>query len=88
MRQEIPERKPWSIVARRRIAPKGAPVMTGNTIDPERRRALVAQAAYFCAEHRSFEPGHEVEDWLAAERQVDAALGRVNISNTHSGASR
>jgi len=43
-------------------------------IDPERRRALIAQFAYYRAERRGFEPGHEVEDWLHAEAEVDTAL--------------
>ena len=30
----------------------------------------VAIAAYFKAEARGFEPGHELEDWLAAESEV------------------
>ena len=33
---------------------------------------MIATAAYFCAEQRSFEPGHELEDWLAAEQQIKA----------------
>ena len=41
---------------------------------PELRRDIVAQAAYFRAERRGFEPGHDLEDWLAAEAEVDAAL--------------
>ena len=45
-----------------------------SLIDPDRRRALIAQAAYLRAECRGFEPGHEVEDWLAAEAEVDTAL--------------
>ena len=36
--------------------------------DDVRRR--VAEAAYFLAEHRGFSPGHELEDWFEAERQV------------------
>ena len=43
-------------------------------IGPERRRSLIAQAAYFRAKHRGFEPGHELDDWLAAEAEVDTAL--------------
>ncbi|HWG76961.1 MAG TPA: DUF2934 domain-containing protein [Steroidobacteraceae bacterium] len=43
-------------------------------IDPQRRRALIAEAAYFRAERRGFAPGHEAEDWLAAEVEVDTAL--------------
>jgi len=40
----------------------------------ERRRSLISEAAYFRAERRAFAPGHEVEDWLAAEAEVDALL--------------
>jgi len=35
------------------------------------RRVRVSHAAYRRAEARGFAPGHEVEDWLAAERDVD-----------------
>ena len=31
------------------------------------RDAKVAELAYYKAESRGFEPGHELEDWLAAE---------------------
>ncbi len=30
----------------------------------------VRRLAYLLAERRGFEPGHEAEDWLAAEREV------------------
>lgn len=43
-------------------------------IDPDHRRALIAQLAYYRAERRGFEPGHETEDWLSAEAEVDRAL--------------
>jgi hypothetical protein len=43
-------------------------------IEPPTRHELIAQAAYFRAQHRGFEPGHECEDWLAAEAEVDVAL--------------
>jgi hypothetical protein len=49
-----------------------------ETIDPERRRAMVSEAAYFYAEHRGFEPGHELEDWLAAEDQIRATLSLLD----------
>jgi hypothetical protein len=45
-----------------------------TVIDPQRRRALIAEAAYLRAERRGFQPGHEEEDWLAAELEVDTAL--------------
>jgi hypothetical protein len=33
----------------------------------------VALAAYFIAERRGFEPGHELDDWLVAEAEMAAA---------------
>ncbi len=30
----------------------------------------IAELAYFKAEQRGFEPGHELEDWLAAETEL------------------
>jgi hypothetical protein len=41
---------------------------------PEDRLSLIARAAYFRAERRHFEPGHELEDWLAAESEVDRSV--------------
>lgn len=38
------------------------------------RRAMIAEAAYYIAEQRGFISGGEIEDWLLAEKQVDAAL--------------
>jgi hypothetical protein len=40
----------------------------------EDRHASIALAAYFRSELRGFVPGHEVEDWLAAEEEVDQRL--------------
>ena len=56
-----------------RKKPRRSPVVAAM-IDPDRRRALIAQAAYFRAERRHFAPGHEAADWLAAELEVDTAL--------------
>ncbi len=41
----------------------------------EDRQRLIAEAAYFRAERRGFSPGQELEDWLAAEIEIDALLG-------------
>lgn len=40
---------------------------------PVDRRQLIAQEAYLRAERRGFAPGYEVEDWLAAERSLEAS---------------
>lgn len=44
---------------------------SANTND---RHELIAQAAYLRAEKRGFQGGDPVEDWLAAEAEVDARL--------------
>jgi hypothetical protein len=43
-------------------------------VSPEARHTMIAEAAYLRAERRGFAPGHESEDWLAAELEVDALL--------------
>jgi len=42
--------------------------------DPAQRLAMVAEAAYYKAERRGFDPGHELEDWLQAEAEIGRAL--------------
>lgn len=39
--------------------------------DAGQRCSRIAMAAYFIAERRGFAPGHELDDWLAAEAEVD-----------------
>ena len=41
----------------------------------EDRQSMIAKAAYLRAEQRNFAPGHELDDWLAAEAEVDRELG-------------
>jgi hypothetical protein len=35
---------------------------------------MIAEGAYLRAERRGFASGHEEQDWLAAEAEVDALL--------------
>lgn len=44
-----------------------------NSMLDEMRRSMIAEAAYHIAERRGFQPGHEMEDWLHAEKEIDAA---------------
>jgi Protein of unknown function (DUF2934) len=53
-------------------------------VTPEQRWMMVCEAAYYIAEHRGFEAGHDVDDWLAAERQIDAALTSPGLRGAHS----
>lgn len=47
----------------------------------ERRYLMIRERAYVYASERGFEPGGELEDWLRAEREIDAQMG------THPGGS-
>lgn len=46
------------------------------TLDPtpEDVGSMIATAAYYLAAARNFSPGHELDDWLEAERAVHAQL--------------
>jgi hypothetical protein len=41
---------------------------------------MIADAAYRRAQQRGFTPGNEVEDWLAAEAEVDFALSSQYVN--------
>jgi hypothetical protein len=54
-----------------------------NSMDPEQalnqeeaetnsdQSARIAELAYFKAEQRGFEPGHELDDWYEAEQEIN-----------------
>jgi hypothetical protein len=44
----------------------------GEQIIHEDREARIGELAYQRAEQRGFQPGHALDDWLWAERQIDA----------------
>ncbi|MGZ8919303.1 MAG: DUF2934 domain-containing protein [Methylobacter sp.] len=44
------------------------PEKSGTTMVITDREARIAELAYAKAERRGFEPGHELDDWLEAER--------------------
>ncbi|HEY8506795.1 MAG TPA: DUF2934 domain-containing protein [Steroidobacteraceae bacterium] len=68
--EATPPKKPAKRATKRTSSASSGP----KSITPEMRRAMIAEAAYLRAERRGFAPGGEVEDWLAAEREVDALL--------------
>lgn len=45
-------------------------------ISPRERYEMIATMAYYRAEQRNFEPGHDVEDWLDCERTIDQMLSK------------
>jgi len=75
-------RPPESVSTKKRARPRTVPrsaqltstTSTGVDVCDEARRAMIAEAAYLRAEQRGFANGYELEDWLLAEREVDALL--------------
>jgi len=81
------EKNPEATPARKRAPRKraaAAEIARPSFVDPQQRAALIARAAYFRAMNRGFAPGHEDEDWLAAEAEVDAELLRGSAKAVHS----
>ncbi len=48
-----------------------SPFSRPASLHPASREEQIAHAAYYRAERRGFAPGGELEDWLAAEREID-----------------
>lgn len=63
----------------RTVAPGTPPAKPKFTA--QARYELIEKAAYLRAEQRGFEPGHELEDWLAAEAEVQTRVraGRLPV---------
>ena len=74
--ESVPAAKP----RKRRVSasPKGEQALIAATRAPavteDERRGMIAYAAYLRAERRGFSPDGQAEDWLAAEKEVDALL--------------
>jgi hypothetical protein len=61
------------------------PNRTEDTAEARWRRTAIA--AFYRAQARGFAPGLELEDWLEAEREVDALdAGRSEAATPHSAA--
>ncbi len=55
----------------------GQNLLLGSSLTPvtaETRRHMIAEAAYYMAEQRGFAQGGDIEDWLLAEKQIDAVI--------------
>jgi hypothetical protein len=44
------------------------------------REQMIAEAAYYRAERRNFAGGREMDDWLAAEEEIDSLISPVRES--------
>jgi len=62
------------------LPPRASLISAKLNLAGEDRQQLIAEAAYLRAERRGFQPGQELEDWLAAEIEIDALLGEDDFS--------
>lgn len=53
------------------------------TVSAAKRQDMIREAAYYKAEKRRFAPGHEAEDWAAAEREIDELIARARVMTGH-----
>jgi hypothetical protein len=72
-RQPTPQPKP-----RNRAVPR--------PLEPGVREIMIAEAAYYIAERRGFEPGGELDDWLAAESEIERLLAGAGDEDEPEGA--
>ena len=65
------------------VAKKRAPRAAGKktlaqinrqSVSGDEKHHLISEAAYYRAERRGFSPGSELEDWLAAEEEINGSL--------------
>jgi len=80
----VTEKKPKTTKTAKKPASKRKPPAAKATrgrkkaavinISDDQRLSMIAETAYFKAEKRGFTGGNPVDDWLAAESEVDALL--------------
>lgn len=56
----------------------------GEQIVYRDRDVRIAEAAYLRAQSRGFVPGHELDDWLAAEKEIDELLSGAHHRDAQS----
>ena len=47
---------------------------TSAAITKEQREHMIAEAAYYIAEHRHFEGGDPIHDWMQAQMEIDSKI--------------
>jgi len=67
---------------RRRSSRKTSAKLKHAGVMEAERHHLISDKAYFHAEQRGFTPGAELDDWLAAEDEIDKSLGKMVAGNS------
>ena len=47
---------------------------TSSIIPPDQRKHMIEIAAYYRAEHRGFQDGNPLQDWLEAEAEIERLM--------------
>lgn len=72
------KKAPASATVRRRLprkTPAGADAAAATEMtlgEAQNREQKIAETAYFRAQQRNFESGRDLDDWLAAELEIDS----------------
>lgn len=74
-----PPKAATKAAAKPAAAPKAAKPARKPAITAEQRANYVEVAAYYIAERRGFAPGDVVQDWIAAEAEIDRLIGEGRI---------
>lgn len=75
---EAPKKSTAKTAAPKSSTPRTKKAKPGNgAISEEMRQHMIREAAYYRAEHRGFSGAADMEDWLVAEQEIDAMLGRL-----------
>lgn len=79
--KKVPAKKLAALPAKKVAKPVPAeipvfvkPAASSLVMTAEQRYKSIEAAAYLRAEKRGFASGHALEDWIAAEREIDAML--------------
>jgi hypothetical protein len=82
-RSKKPAAKTSSAAAHGGLQGKKISLRSLANVSPAERLHMVHEAAYYRAEKRGFEPGHEVEDWAEAEREIDELIANAKRISGH-----
>jgi hypothetical protein len=74
MKEKAAKTQPGKTQPRLRDVPAEETRAPANNTDNTQIEKWIAEAAYYRAESRGFEPGSETQDWLAAEADILAQV--------------
>lgn len=79
------EARSFAVAEERRMESETSAVASAAEPSPIHRERAIAEIAYLLAEKRGFAAGYELDDWLAAEKEVDALMasgGEASVAST------